>query len=94
VFVGAPEFKTGDELVLFLRTPRAELPFIVGLNQGAYRVVSDRATGRRMVTTPIVMSRDGMEPERVVRGEPTRKPLAIEAFRDAVREVLAQAAAR
>lgn len=94
VFIGAPEFKTGDEVVLFLRTPRAELPFIVGLNQGVYRVLPDRATGRRMVTTPILMGREGMEPERVVRGDAARKPLAIEAFREAVRDVLAQAAAR
>jgi len=94
VFVGAPGFTTGDEVVLFLRTQRAALPFIVGLNQGAYRVVADRQTGRRMVTTPILMGRGGLEAEPVVRGAASRRPLPIEAFRDAVRDVLAQGAAR
>lgn len=94
VFVGAPGFARGDEVVLFLRTPRAAWPFIVGLNQGAYRVVADRATGRRMVTAPIVMSGGPEEPARVVRGAPARRPLPIETFREVVRDVIAQGAAR
>jgi len=94
VFVGAPEFRTGDEVVLFLRTPRAALPFVVGLSQGAFRVVADRESGKRMVTTPILMGRTGVEAEPVVRGAQTRRPLAIEAFREAVRVVLAEGAAR
>jgi len=94
VFVGAPGFTRGDEVVLFLRTQRAALPFIVGLNQGAYRVVADRQSGRRMVTAPIVMGNGGLGVEPVVRGAPTRRPLPIEAFRDVVRDVLAQGAAR
>ena len=94
VFVGAPGFNRGDEVVLFLRTQRAALPFIVGLNQGAYRVVADRQSGRRMVTAPIVMGSGGLGVEAIVRGAPTRRPLPIETFRDVVREVLAQGAAR
>ena len=47
-----------------------------------------------MVTTPVVMGRGGDEPERIVRGAPTRRPMAIEAFRDAVRQVIAKGAAR
>ena len=94
IFVGAPAFTTGDEVVLFLRTPRGTLPFVAGLSQGAYRVVSDRDTGRRMVTTPIVMSRDGGDRETIVRGAPSRRPLPIDSFRAAVRDVLAQGAAR
>lgn len=94
IFVGAPGFSRGDEVVLFLKTPRGALPFIAGLNQGAYRVVADRESGRRMVTTPIVMSRGGEEAEPIVRGSPARRPLPIETFRDTVRSVLAQGAAR
>jgi hypothetical protein len=94
VFVGAPGFTRGDEVVLFLRTQRGALPFIVGLSQGAYRVVADRQSGRRMVTAPIVMSNGGLEAEAIVRGSPTRRPLPIERFRDVVRDVLAQGAAR
>ena len=94
VFVGAPGFTRGDEVVLFLRTQRAALPFIVGLNQGAYRVVADRQTGRRMVTAPIVMGNGAPGAERIVRGDLMRRPLPIESFRDVVRNVLAQGAAR
>ena len=94
IVVGAPEFKVGDEVVLFLKTQSSSVPFIAGFNQGVYRVLPDRETGRRMVTTPIVMGRDGVEPEPVVRGAATRKPIAIETFRDTVREVIAKGAAR
>ena len=45
-----------------------------------------------MVTTPIVMGKEGSEPERVVRGDVTRRPLPIEAFRDAVRQVMGKGA--
>jgi len=89
VFVGAPEFQEGDEVVLFLKHSGPSYPYIIGLSQGAFRVVPDARTGRRMVTTPIVMGRGGDEPERIVRGDVTRKPLPIDAFRDAVRQVLA-----
>lgn len=94
IFVGAPEFKQGDEVVLFLKHSGPSHPYIIGLSQGAFRVVPDPRTGRRMVTTPIVMGKGGDAPERVVRGDDTRKPLPIEAFRDAVRQVLAQGAGR
>ena len=94
VFVGAPEFRDGDEVVLFLKHAGPSYSYIIGLSQGAFRVVADARTGRRMVTTPIVMSRGGDEPERVVRGDVTRRPLPIEAFRDAVRQALATGAAQ
>jgi hypothetical protein len=92
VFVGAPEFRDGDEVILFLKSSGPSYPFIIGLSQGAFRVVADARSGRRMVTTPIVMAKGTGDPEPVVRGDVTRKPLAIEAFRDAVRLVLAQGA--
>jgi hypothetical protein len=92
VFVGAPEFQDGDEVILFLKRSGPSYPYIIGLSQGAFRVVADARSGRRMVTTPIVMAKGAGDPEPVVRGDVTRKPLAIEAFRDAVRLVLAQGA--
>jgi hypothetical protein len=94
IFVGAPEFKQGDEVVLFLKHAGPSYPYIVGLSQGAFRVVTEPATGRRMVTTPIVMGSGGEAPERVVRGDPGRRPLSMERFREAVREVMTSGAAR
>lgn len=92
VFVGAPEFLEGDEVVLFLKHSGPSYPYIIGLSQGAFRVVADAGTGRPMVTTPIVMGTGRDEPERVVRGDVTRRPLAIEAFRNVVRQALAPGA--
>jgi hypothetical protein len=94
IVVGAPEFRVGEEVVLFLKTQASAVPFIAGFNQGVYRVLPDRQSGRRMVTTPVVMGRDGAEPVPVVRGALTRRPMAIEAFRDTVRDVIAKGAAR
>ncbi len=86
VFVGAPEFRTGDEVVLFLRANR-----IVGLSQGAFRVVPDSRSGRPTVVSPIVMSINPDAPEAVVRGDSRRQPVALDAFRDAVRQVISGA---
>ena len=94
VFVGAPEFKEGDEVVLFLKQAGRSDLYIIGLSQGAFRVVPDARTGRSMVTTPIVMGKGVDQPERLVRGDVTRKPLPIDAFRDAVRQVMAKGQAQ
>jgi hypothetical protein len=81
VTVGAPEFATGDEVVVFLRGQPPVLPMPFGLNQGVYRV--SRGTGQAMVT-PLVAAGAG----RVVRGDPARRPMTIEAFARHVRDVL------
>jgi hypothetical protein len=94
VFIGAPEFQDGDEVVLFLTGSAPSYPYIIGLSQGAFRVVTDARSGRRMVTTPIVMGKGGEDPEPVVRGAVSRKPLAIEAFRNVVRLVISQGGAQ
>ena len=73
VMLGAPEFTTGDEVILFLkgRAPAIALPY--GLSQGVYRIAR-RADGA--VVTPAVAAGAG----RVVRGDPSRRPLDPEAF--------------
>lgn len=87
IFVGAPALHAGDDLVLFLRGDR-----IVGLNQGAFRVVADARTGTPMVVSPIVMATGGDAPERIVRGDVRRAPVSVDAFRDTVRQILAAGA--
>jgi hypothetical protein len=92
IFVGAPVFQEGDEVILFLKSSAGmTYPYIIGLSQGAFRVVTDARSGRRMVTTPIVMGKGGDDPEPVVRGDVARKPQPIETFRDAVWQVMAAA---
>jgi hypothetical protein len=93
IFVGAPEFRRGDEVVLFLRGDLARGAVIVGLSQGAFRIAPDRA-GRRVVTTPVLMGKPIDQREAVVRGDVARKALPVEAFGDMVRRVVAGGAPR
>ena len=81
VMVGTPEFATGDEVILFLkgRAPAIAMPY--GLSQGVYRVAR---TGGTAVVTPVVVTGVG----RVVRGDPTRRPLDPAAFARQVQSAL------
>jgi hypothetical protein len=90
VTVGAPEFRVGDEAVLFLKSQAAGVPLIFGLNQGLFRVRVDARTGRRLVVRQPLMAR-GTNPQRVVRGDVNRTPLTLDAFGAQVRTVLQQA---
>ena len=49
IFVGAPAFREGDEVVLFLGARGPALPFILGWNQGVFRVARDPDTGVPLV---------------------------------------------
>jgi len=93
VTVGAPEFRAGDEAVLFLTSQGPSVPHVFGLNQGVFRVRVDARSGRRLVTQPIVMAR-GEAPERVTRGARDRRPLPLEQFAARVRAVLQQGGAQ
>lgn len=84
VMIGAPDFTTGDEVILFLkgRAPAIAMPY--GLSQGVYRIAR-RAGGA--VVTPAVAAAAG----RVVRGDPSRRPLDPEAFARQVQLALSDA---
>ena len=81
VMVGAPVFAAGDDVIVFLkgRAPAIAMPY--GLSQGVYRVA--RQGGGAMVT-PAVVAGSG----RVVRGDPSRRPLDPAAFAREVQRAL------
>jgi hypothetical protein len=85
VMVGAPQFTNGDEVILFLkgRAPAIAMPY--GLSQGVYRI--SRETGTAIVT-PAVVTGAG----RVIRGDPSRRPLDPSAFARQVQMALTAAA--
>jgi hypothetical protein len=89
VMVGVPRFTEGDEVVVFLRGAAPALPTVFGLSQGLFRIA--RTTDGRAIVTPPPLVASGVGAERVVRGDPARRPLAIEAF---AREVRARAESR
>ncbi|MBA2301768.1 MAG: hypothetical protein H0W08_03975 [Acidobacteria bacterium] len=93
VTVGAPEFRAGEEVVMFLKSYGPAVPQVFGLNQGVFRVRVDARSGRRLVTLPILMARSDA-PEAVTRGATERRPLPIEQFSAQVRTVLQQGGAR
>jgi hypothetical protein len=91
IFVGAPTFVEGDEVVLFLKSAGASYPFIIGLSQGVFRVVPDSSSGRPLVTPPAMLGKAGVDSERVVRGDVARGPVSIDTFRDLVRRMTGEA---
>ncbi|MGQ0736054.1 MAG: hypothetical protein ACT4QD_20670 [Acidobacteriota bacterium] len=80
VIPGAPVFREGDLVVLFLAGRGPAIPTPVGLGQGVFRVVRDSRTGEGRVSPPPLRASEG---GRVLRGAPGRPLLSIEAF-DAV----------
>jgi hypothetical protein len=89
--VGAPIFTVGDEVVLFLGSQGPSVPHVLGLSQGVYRVRTDRESGRRTVIPPALLS-PGVEPVRLVRGDPNRPAPTLERFAADIRALLARKA--
>lgn len=87
MLVGAPEFRTGDEVVLFLKANGPAVAHVFGLNQGVFRVRRDARTGQRLVVPPALMSR-GEAPRKVIRGDAERRPVPLDAFGAQVRALL------
>jgi hypothetical protein len=59
VFVGAPTFDEGEEVILFLGAKGPSLPFVVGLNQGVYRVRVPAGFQGKVVTPSVPVSSGG-----------------------------------
>jgi hypothetical protein len=86
LIVGAPQFERGDEVVVFLSARGPSIPYLFGLSQGVYRVARG-ADGRALVTPPAAMAR-GAGTERLVRGDPARRPLPLASFASEVRAIV------
>ena len=91
LMLGAPTFREGEEVVVFVTSVGPSVPHLVGLAQGVFRVRADAATGRRLVT-PEIVRMPGMEAAqsaRVVRGDGSRRPAPLDAFLAEVRALAA-----
>jgi hypothetical protein len=86
VTVGAPVFREGEEVVVFLGAPGPAIPYVVGFNQGVYRVSVDQASGARLVMPPVMG--DVATPTPIVRGNPSRRPVPLAQFEAQVRSML------
>ena len=81
IVVGAPRFVKGERVVVFLGSRGPSIPFVLGFSQGVFRVAADRA---ELVTPPAVLPAGS---GRIVRGDPSRRPLPLPEFERTVREL-------
>lgn len=88
VMVGAPVFRPGEEVVLFLGSRGPSMPYVLGLNQGVYRVVTN-ARGERTVLKPALIA-TGATAVPIVRGDAARPAPTLERFAADVRALLAR----
>jgi hypothetical protein len=88
VMVGAPVFRPGEEVVLFLGSRGPSMPYVLGLNQGVYRVVTN-ARGERTVLKPALIA-TGTAAVPIVRGDAARPAPTLERFAADVRALLAR----
>jgi hypothetical protein len=87
LMVGAPEFRVGDEVVMFLRSEGPSVPQVFGLSQGVFRVRRELRSGRRVVVPPAPMATSDV-PQQVRRGAASRRPVPLETFGAQVRTAM------
>ena len=83
IVVGAPQFAVGDRVVVFLGANGPMVPFVVGFNQGVYRLqVAADGSGWLVTPPPNLPSATVSTP--VVRGDPSRQPQTLAEFEQRV----------
>jgi len=83
IVVGAPGFAVDQHVVVFLGAHGPSIPHIVGFNQGVFHVTrTSDDSGWVVSPVPAVA---GAAAVRIVRGDPTRRPLPLAEFEQQVR---------
>jgi hypothetical protein len=80
--VGAPAFERGQQVIVFLGAAAPALPYVLGLGQGVFRVAPG---GSGFVVTPSAVLPQPGPPAPIVRGDPSRRPMALAEFEQRVR---------
>jgi hypothetical protein len=86
ITVGAPEFAIDERIVVFLGAIGPSIPYVLGLNQGVFRLART-ADGWVVTPPPVLPSAAGAV--RVVRGDASRRALALAVFEQRVRALAA-----
>jgi len=84
IVVGAPRFEADQQVIVFLGHHGPSIPHVLGLNQGVYHVTRHGTTWA--VTPPPLVGTTVVQP--VVRGDQDRRPAALAAFEQQVRELV------
>jgi hypothetical protein len=86
IVVGAPELAVNQRIVVFLGARGPSIPHVLGLNQGVFHVARAADNSGWLVTSPVMIpAASGNVP--VVRGDPARRPLALDQFEQTVRSL-------
>jgi len=83
IVVGAPAFSIDEHVIVFLGTTGPMIPYVLGFNQGVFRLAASRESGAWMVTPPPMLPAAVTAP--IVRGDPARRPMRLADFEQRVR---------
>jgi hypothetical protein len=84
IVVGAPAFAVDERVVVFLGARGPSVPHVIGFSQGVFRVVR-AADNRGWLVTPPAFLPSAAATVPIVRGDPSRVPLALDDFERRVR---------
>lgn len=89
IVVGAPGFALDDRVIVFLGANGPMVPYILGFNQGVYRIVPASKASGWVVTPPVVEAAAGavVASSAIVRGDASRRPMALADFEQRVRSL-------
>jgi hypothetical protein len=80
VVVGAPTFAVGQHVIVFLGGSGPQVPYLLGLNQGVYRIGVTSSGAATVVPPPI----EGDVAGPVIRGTSQRQPALLADFERSV----------
>jgi len=83
IFVGAPQFVVDERVVVFLGANGPSVPYVLGLSQGVFRILRVGPDAAEFVASPATMAA-GAGAVRIVRGDPSRRALALDDFEERV----------
>src|SRR5258707_5102938 len=79
VVVGAPAFAVDQRVVVFLGAHGPSVPHVLGLNQGVFHLSRAADNSGWLVTSPVMLPATAGN-VRVVRGDPSRRAIALGDF--------------
>jgi len=91
IVVGAPAFAVDQRVVVFVGAHGPSIPHLLGMSQGVFRLARAADNSGWLVTSPVIMPASAGAATRVVRGDPSRRAMALPDFEKAVRALAAEA---
>lgn len=84
IVVGAPEFAVDQRIIVFLGARGPSVPHVLGLSQGVFRMARASDNSEWLVTSPVLLPAT-TGAVRLVRGDPSRRAVALADFEQTVR---------